>query len=159
MFAQNSTELETKQGFKEIKLLNNISSVKTSDINKGNGGARYRYAGESKSLYNVVIEDIWIESDGSNLIREIRLILPTIDDDAFFAFRKKIQDDFGTSCFSYLNKSSGNGTLAWKTDKIYMEFVWEYSSWGKWKPVIILGLLMDLPSDMKKAFENPKDGF
>lgn len=158
-FGQNSTELNSKQGFKEIKLLNNISTVKTSDVNKGIGASRYKYAGDSKTVYNVSIEDIYIETDGANLIRKIKIFLKTLDDDTFFPFTKQIKTDFGQPCFSYSKENSGSGSLAWKTDKLYMEYIWEYESWGKWKPVIVLGLLQDLPADIRKIYENPKDGF
>lgn len=158
-FSQNSSELETKKGFKEIKLLNNISTVKTSDVNRGNGAARYRYAGDSKTVYNVAIEDIFIETDGSDLIRKIRIFMPTVSDEIFFSLSKQIKNDFGTPCFTYSKENSGSGSLAWKTDKLYMEYSWEYSSWGKWKPVVNIGLLMDLPPEIRKIYENPKDGF
>ena len=148
-----------EKGFKEIKILNNISTVKTSDVNKGNGASRYRYDGNSKTVYNVDIDDIHIETDGIDQIRKIKMILNTMEDNTFFSFTKQIKADFGNPCYSCCKGNSGNGSLVWKTEKLYMEYIWEYFSWGKWKPVIVIGILQDLPTDIRKMYEDPKDGF
>ncbi len=157
--AQISSELEAKNGFKEIKILNNISTVKAVEVKRGEGGVRYKYTGDSYTLYNRRFANVYIETDRNDLIRKITLELATLEDDDFFSFTDRLKKDLGRFCSGYTDDKSGNGFLAWKSSQLYLEYRWKYSSWGKWDPVLVIGRLGDLPASAKAIYENTKDGF
>lgn len=159
-FGQISEELEKKQGFREIKILNDINTVKTSYVNKGVDASRYMYAGDSKFLFEQSIDEIHIETDGKNLIRKIRIFMSPLENDIFFSFAKRLKAEFGTSCYVYSKQNSADGTMVWKTNFLYLDFIFSSISWNKMSVTINIGLQKDLPPDIRKImFEKQDDGF
>ena len=153
--AQNSKELEAKRGYREIKLWNSIETIRSTKRKDIQGGAIYKYKGESNTLYRILTDSILVYADHRKAITRINIYLDKLNDERFFGLLKAAKEDLGESCFMDMDAK----TICWKTDRIVLMLTWDYKPLGEWKPMVIISRIEDLPQYMRKVILNEKDGF
>jgi hypothetical protein len=152
--AQNvSDELERRNGFKEIKLNSDISSVKTEFFTETPNAKIYKYKGEATTVFDLKTLDIVIETPKTDTkIKTIRLILPRLADEDYFGLGKKLKETFGAASYSKLKTEVTEGIMVWASTSLFLEYIYNYKGDGIWVVLIQVGRLKDLPQDKRDLY-------
>lgn len=155
IFGQNiSDELERKNGFKEIKLNNDISTIKTDYFTETENAKIYKYKGDATTVFDVKTLDIVIETPKNDTkIKTIRLILPRLSDEPYFALGKKLKETFGATSYSKLKtEGTTEGMMVWASNSLFLEYIYNYKGDGIWIVLIQVGRLKDLPQEKRDLY-------